>query len=196
MTGDFNKDVIEKSIKDIKVELDDEFDSNFDRKSFFDEQQWPERKFDDGKGSLMNRTGTLRRSIGSKRRGGSVVYTSTEPYARIHNEGGEIKVTQKMKRYFRYRYYKEVKKKRGEGGEGKQRRELTDGGFYAMTAGENLSDKAAFWRAMALKKVGSSIVMPERRFIGMGRNTDRIIREITEKNLEDFMKANPIITLK
>ena len=48
MDGNFRKEVIDRSLDDIKVELDEEFDRNFERKSFFDEQKWPERKFDDG----------------------------------------------------------------------------------------------------------------------------------------------------
>lgn len=48
MDGDFKKEVIDRSIEDIKVEFDEEFDRNFERKAFFDEKEWPERKFDDG----------------------------------------------------------------------------------------------------------------------------------------------------
>ena len=68
MDGNFRKEVIDRSLDDIKVELDEEFDRNFERKSFFDEQKWPERKFDDGVGSLMQRTGGLRKSISSRKR--------------------------------------------------------------------------------------------------------------------------------
>ena len=46
MDGDFKKEVIDRSIEDIKVEFDEEFDRNFERKAFFDEKEWPERKFD------------------------------------------------------------------------------------------------------------------------------------------------------
>lgn len=66
MEGNFKKEVIERSLDDIKVELDEEFDRNFQRKAFFDEQKWPERKFDDGKGSLLQRSGALRKSLNSK----------------------------------------------------------------------------------------------------------------------------------
>lgn len=100
MDEDFKKEVIDRSLEDIKVEFDEEFDRNFERKAFFDEKQWPERKFDDGVGSLMQRTGGLRGSIRSRKRRDELVYSSSKPYARIHNEGGEIKVTKKMKGYF------------------------------------------------------------------------------------------------
>ena len=65
MDGDFKKEVIDQSIEDIRVEFDEEFDRNFERKAFFDEKEWPERKFDDGVGSLLQRTGGLRRSVGA-----------------------------------------------------------------------------------------------------------------------------------
>ena len=183
MDGDFKKEVIAQSIEDIRVEFDEEFDRNFERKAFFDEKEWPERKFDDGVGSLLQRTGGLRRSVRSRKRRGELVYSSSKPYARIHNEGGEIRVTRKMKGYFwhklketggKYQYRKDGEKRRN-----KRNREL--------------SDKEEFYRAMALKKVGSTVKIPERRFIGTGRNTDRIIREITEQNFEDYLKRHPII---
>lgn len=183
MDADFKKEVIDRSLEDIKVELDEEFDRNFQRKAFFDEQQWPERKFDDGVGSLMQRTGGLRGSIRSRKRKDALVYSSSKPYASIHNEGEEIRVTRKMKGYFfgkakeargRYQY-----KKNGERRGNKRNREL--------------SEKEQFYLAMALKKVGSAIKMPERRFIGHGRATDRIIRSIVEMNFEDYLSRHPII---
>ena len=63
MKGNFKKLVIEQSLNDIKVDLDEEFDRNFERKGFFDEMKWEERQYDDGVGSLMQRSGYLRRSI-------------------------------------------------------------------------------------------------------------------------------------
>ena len=39
MDGDFKKEVIDLSLEDIKVDLDEEFDRNFERKAFFDEKQ-------------------------------------------------------------------------------------------------------------------------------------------------------------
>ena len=196
MDGDFKKEVIDRSIEDIKVEFDEEFDRNFERKAFFDEKEWPERKFDDGVGSLRQRTGGLRRSIRSRKRRGELVYSSSRPYARIHNEGGEIKVTRKMKRYFLARYLKEAKYSKS-GEQKKKRPKATDKQLQGWLAREEenkkLSDKAEFWRRMALKKVGSTVKIPERRFIGTGRNTDRIIREITEQNFEDYLKRHPII---
>ena len=51
-------------LTDTKVKLTEAFDRNFERKGFFN-QKWPETKIPNRRGSLMIRTGTLRRSIRS-----------------------------------------------------------------------------------------------------------------------------------
>lgn len=94
--------LIQNILNDIQVELTDEFDRNFSRKAFFD-HSWPPRKVN-GKGSLLIVTGKLRRSIRSRVDAGSVTWETSEPYAAIHNYGGKIIVTAKMKRYFWYRF--------------------------------------------------------------------------------------------
>ncbi len=48
-------DILSKILNDLRVELADEFDKNFERKGFFNEK-WEDRKHD-GKGSLMFVTG-------------------------------------------------------------------------------------------------------------------------------------------
>lgn len=177
MDANFKKEVIERSLNDMKVELDEEFDRNFERKAFFTDK-WPERGYDDGKGSLMVRSGGLRRSINSKRTGAELRYGSSKPYARIHNEGGKIQVTKKMKGYF-WAKHKETA--------GKVTRRK-DGTKRGTKRNVQLSDDALFYRSMALKKVGTYIVMPERRFIGKSPQTDKIIRDIAAENIEEYFK--------
>ena len=92
-----------KILNDIRVELSDEFDRNFQRKAFFD-QSWPPRKMRNPKGSLLMVTGKLRRSIRCRVEADSVVWETSERYAAIHNYGGTITVTAKMKKFFRYKY--------------------------------------------------------------------------------------------
>lgn len=75
-------------LSDMRVELTEEFDKNFERKAFFSEQ-WKARATPNPKGSLLMVTGTLRRSIRSEVRGDGVRFSSAVPYAAIHNEGGE-----------------------------------------------------------------------------------------------------------
>ena len=56
-------------------------------------------------GHILVDTGRLRRSIQSRTTENSITFFTEEPYAAIHNEGGEIVVTTKMKRYFWHKYY-------------------------------------------------------------------------------------------
>ena len=173
---DFTKNVITDSLKDIKVELDEEFDRNFQRKAFFT-KAWAKRKYDDGKGSLLVRSGTLRRSLRSDLNGSQLNYSSSEVYAAIHNEGGEITITAKMKRFFWAKFY-----------------EATNGFGYtrAGTKRKNkknqaLTAEAEFFKAMALKKVGDKIVIPARQFVGESPEVNAIIKEVVEENIQAYL---------
>lgn len=153
------------TLKDCGTEISEEFDRNFEREAFFNER-WARRKFsDDESRGLLIRTGELRHSIREEVTGHSVIFSSDLPYAAIHNEGGTIIVTRKMKGYFWYLY-----------------RQLTNNYQREPT------EEALFCKRMALKRAGSKIVMPRRRFIGMHPEVERIIREIVEANLKETFK--------
>lgn len=179
--------VFRSILTDIKVELGDEFDQNFERQGFFSEK-WARRKSpvrNEGRAILTN-TGQLRRSIQSRTTENSITFYSDLPYAEIHNEGGEIKVTERMKRFFRYKFYD------AQGGfdrksSGTPKRKLTDGGFYAWTSKMSLNTEAEFWRAMALMKVGSTIKIPQRKFLGTSPEVEAAVRKIVEDNLNEYI---------
>ena len=82
-----SKDLLHNILSDMRVELSEEFDRNFERKAFFTDK-WKKRANPNAKGSLLIVTGTLRRSIRSEVRGNGVRFSSAVPYASIHNEGG------------------------------------------------------------------------------------------------------------
>ena len=145
-------DILRKILNDVRVELSDEFDRNFSRKAFFD-QNWSPRKYHQNKGSLMMVTGKLRRSILSRTSANSVSWESSEPYAAIHNYGGEITVTAKMKRYFWYK--------------------------YKVT-------KDNYWKYMALMKVGTTITIPKRQFIGDHKIVREATKEIINRNIKEY----------
>ena len=87
-------------LQDLRVELTDEFDRNFERKAFFGDRWKPRRN--EGKGTLLLVTSTLRRSIRrSSVVGDGVRFTSQVPYATIHNEGGPY--TQNVRAHQRHR---------------------------------------------------------------------------------------------
>ncbi len=178
--------VIARILKDIRVEMGDEFDKNFDRQAFFS-QAWQRRKspIRPGRNILVD-TGQLRRSISSRTTENSITFYTTLPYAEIHNEGGEIRVTKKMKRYFWYKYYEAT------GSFGRKK----NGGRRNDRRTRQLSDKAEFWQFMALKKECSLIRIPRRRFLGTSPEVEQAVREIVEENLNEYFNVEFNISKK
>jgi len=79
-------------LNDLAVELTDDFDRSFERKSFFG-TPWAPAKSSSPLGSLMLRSGSLRQSIRHSISGHAITWQSSLPYASIMNEGGTIVVT-------------------------------------------------------------------------------------------------------
>lgn len=163
------------TLADIRVEMLQQFDRNFSRQAFFNER-WQRKQRDNGK-PILTDTGTLRRSIGAEVDANSVTFYSTEDYALIHQNGGDIKVTPRMKRYFWYRYYKAANSISSR----------KDGTQRQTKRNRQLSADAEFFRAMALKRVGSKIRIPRRRFIGMHPEVEREVRAIIERNFTGIL---------
>lgn len=110
---------------------------------------------------------------------GRVTIQNTLVYAAIHNDGGEVTVTPQMKRYFWSQYY----------------RKGLVGEMYGAAKGrknrqkaEVFSREAEFWRNMALKKVGSTIRIPKRRFLGEHPEVNRLIKDIINQELQNFIQ--------
>lgn len=171
--------MIGRILKDIRVDLGDEFDKNFERQGFFSEK-WARRKspLRPGGSILMDTGAALRKSIHSRSDDHSITFLSDLPYAGIHNEGGEIKVTAKMKRYFWRRYYE------AQGGFGRKK----NGELRNNKQNRQLGAEAEFWRAMALMKEGKSIKMPRRQFLGMSPEVEKDVRQIIEKKLAAYFE--------
>ncbi len=178
--------VMRNILEDIRVELGEEFDKNFDRQAFFSES-WQRRKSPGRKdGALLIDSGDLRKSILSRTTEDSITFYTTLPYAEIHNDGGEIVVSKRMKGYFWHKYQEAVgaftRKKDGTVGNSKRNRKL--------------SEYADFYKAMALKKVGSTIKIPRRRFLGTSPEVEAMVRDIVERNIEEYMNIEFDITKK
>jgi phage gpG-like protein len=165
-----------KILKDIKVEVSEEFDKNFERKAFFT-KPWKPRKTGQ-KGSLMEVRGGggLRGSIRAQIVGDTIEWTSSLPYAGIHNEGGEITVTAKMKRFFWAKYYELSGKIRYK----KDRK--------ASKATLRYSREAEFYKNLALMQVGSRIVIPGRRFIGNAPEVEQACRRAQKPLMDELEK--------
>ena len=171
--------IIKNILRDIQVELTDEFDQNFERQAFFSEP-WQRRKSpirDKGR-AILTDTGQLRRSIKSKTTENSVIFYTDLPYAEIHNEGGEIIVTKKMKGFFWHKYYEAT------GAFGRKK----DGSRRNDKRTIQLSDEAEFWKFLALKKVGTTIRIPRRRFLGTSPEVEQTVRNIIEENITGYIE--------
>lgn len=172
------KDFLKQTLTDIKVKLGEEFDRNFERKAFFDEK-WPATKLTYHRGSLMMRTGRLRKSLlNPKITSNGIVWSSSLPYADIHNNGGEMRVTPQMRKFFWAKYYQTssatTKKKNGEASSSARNRKL--------------SIEAEQWKALALKPIGSIIKIEKRQFIGSHPQVDKHIKEVINHNFGELKK--------
>lgn len=169
--------VLGRILNDIRVDLTDEFDQNFEREAFFSEA-WSRRKSPLRPGGhILVDTGRLRRSIQSRTTENSITFFTEEPHAAIHNEGGEIVVTTKMKRYFWHKYYEAT------GSFGRKK----DGSRRNDKRTVQLSDEAEFWKFMALKKAGTTIKIPRRRFLGTSPEVEKAVRKIIEDNITEYI---------
>ena len=159
--------------------MTDEFDQNFERQAFFSEA-WQRRKSparDKGR-AILTDTGQLRRSIKSRTTDNSVIFYTDLPYAAIHNDGGEIVVTQRMKRFFWHKYYEAT------GSFGRKK----DGSPRNDKRTIQLSSEADFWKFLALKKAGTTIRIPRRRFLGTSPEVEQAVRRIIEENITDYIE--------
>jgi len=151
------KNFYKQILDDVAIELTDEFDKNFERKAFFD-KAWRQTKLINRRGSLMMRTAQLRRSIQMRQGSQSISWRSSRIDASMHNEGGEITVTAKMKKYFWAMYMREGK----------------------------TGIEAEQFKAMALKKVGSKMEITQRQFIGDHPEVRRAIERCVEHTFQEI----------
>lgn len=96
---------------------------------------------------------------------GRVIIRNNEVYAATHNDGEDIPVTERMKRFF---WAKHMEDKKALGAE---------------------SPEAEFWKRMALKKPGSKIQIPRRHYLGPGPAVDKMVQEIINKELQQFINT-------
>lgn len=106
---------------------------------------------------------------------GSISYTPADaavtvgtsvPYAGIHNDGGDIVVTERMKRFFWAKFHE------------------ANGNSWAR---KQSNPEADFWHLMAQKKVGSTIHIPKRQFIGESRELDKKVNQTIDTEIENIM---------
>ncbi|MDR2449685.1 MAG: phage morphogenesis protein [Prevotellaceae bacterium] len=168
-----------KLLTDVKVELVDGFHRNFQRKAFFS-PPWKQRRNPDAKGSLLIVSGRLRRSLRATVKGHNILFSASMPCPSIHNEGGTLTVTAKMKKYFWYKYSQAA-------GSVKT---LKSGKRATSQRNQKLSREAEMWKAMALMKEGSKITVPEPRFIGAAPEVKQAVKRVTDKWFKEDLNNN------
>lgn len=171
------QDFIKNILSDIRVDLTDEFDKNFERKAFFD-KPWEPTKIPNRKGSLMMRSGKTRRSLRCKQTNNDISWSSSLPHANLMNEGGEIIVTEKMKRFFWAMFYK------ANGAVSKTEK----GDTRNNQRNKKLTEEAATWKALALQKVGAKMKVKQRQFIGDHPQVRQRIEHIVDLNMKELEK--------
>lgn len=125
-----------------------------------------------GGGNTMN----LMQSIKPLEENEKRVRTGTElAYGEIHNEGGTITVTKKMKKFWWAKYYEfaaNVKMNKG----GKSMRITKNNRKWGA--------KAEYCRNMALMKVGAKLTIPKRQYLGESKTLLKQFEQWWENEIE------------
>ena len=117
-------------------------------------------------GPLLSGTNHLMMNTDYQPLPGRVIIRNNEVYAATHNDGADIGVTERMKRFFWAKHMEDKTR-----------------------LGEN-SPEAEFWKRMALKKPGSRIHIPRRHFLGPSKEVDAIVQKTINNELQEFIKKN------
>lgn len=178
--------MVRKSLEDLKtlymrklpvkvgVAVRDSVRQNFRQGDFYGNDKWGQplrvtlgfRGAPGQRGPLLSGSNHLMMSTDYQPLPGRVIIRNTEVYAATHNNGEDIPVTERMRRFF---WAKHIEDKKALGAE---------------------SPEAEFWKRMALKKPGSSIKIPRRHFMGPGKEVDAIVSRVIDKELQDFVKTH------
>lgn len=99
------KFMLDKAPRIVGVEAKRHIASNFKQEGFVDVpfKKWKGRKKNEGsRRALLVKTGRLKRSFDyAATRGKVKVFSADVPYAQIHNEGGKIQGTQRVRGHYR-----------------------------------------------------------------------------------------------
>lgn len=117
-------------------------------------------------GPLLSGTNHLMMNTDYQPLPGRVIIRNNEVYAATHNDGADIGVTERMKRFFWAKHMEDKTR-----------------------LGEN-SPEAEFWKRMALKKPGSRITIPRRHFLGPSNEVDALVQKTINNELQEFIKKN------
>lgn len=159
-------DFINNDIMDIiGIESVNHFKQSFEDEGFTDAslEKWESRKSkrltrNDQK--TLSDTTELAEAIDYSVNGNEITIVNDKPYAQIHNEGGEITVTPKMRSFFIFKHYE------------------------ALERGND--DVADMWKAMFFS---DTLTIPKRQFIGESEMLNTNIMEKIVRELDRIFKA-------
>ena len=123
---------------------------------------------------LRSQQGNLMGAFTYKAGSGKVLGANNLRYARIHNEGGTIRhqITPRMRRYAWHRFYEAAGITKEDSAEERKRKEAA------------MNDVDRFWKRLALTpKQVSTVVIPQRKFMGQSAELSQKIRDYTEQEL-------------
>ena len=175
--------MVRKSLEDLKTlymrklpvkvgaAVRDSVRQNFRQGDFYGSDRWQQplrvtlgfRGAPGQRGPLLSGSNHLMMNTDYQPLPGRVIIRNTEVYAATHNDGEDIGVTERMKRFF---WAKHLEDKKRLGAE---------------------SPEAEFWKRMALKKPGSKIRIPRRHYLGPGPAVDKMVQEIIDRELQEFI---------
>lgn len=149
----------------IGIEAKNHFRESFLNEGFTDKSldKWASRKskrLDKNDSKLLTYSGELGDSIDFRVEGDTVIISSDKQYAQIHNEGGIITVTDKMKKFFWAKHYE------------------------AAEAGAD--DIASQFKNLALAK---QIKIEKRQFIGNSEVLNQAITNKLSRELDKIFKS-------
>jgi hypothetical protein len=119
-------------------------------------KDWPKRGFAPPSQTsrfLLLKRGTLRRSIKHRKKANGVEIQSNTPYSVLQNDGGEIIVTPKMRRFFWAMYFKHANK---------LTYNIADKSMVDNKRNQKQNAEAEFWIKMAMAK---TITVKARPFV-------------------------------
>lgn len=171
---DLKKLYLHKLPVKVGVAVRDSVRQNFRQGDFYGGDRWEQplrvtlgfRGAPGQRGPLLSGSNHLMMNTDYQPLPGRVIIRNNEVYAATHNDGEDINVTERMKRFFWAKHM-----------EDKDR------------LGDN-SPEAEFWKRMALKKTGSKIRIPQRHFLGPGPAVDRMVNDIINKELQEFINTH------
>ena len=157
----------------VGVAVRDSVRQNFRQGNFYGGDRWEQplrvslgfRGAPGQRGPLLSGSNHLMMNTDYQPLPGRVIIRNSEVYAATHNDGEDITVTERMKRFFWAKHM-----------EDKER------------MGAN-SPEAEFWKRMALKKPGSKISIPQRHFLGPGPAVDKLVNDVINKELQEFINT-------